>query len=312
MTAQPLALARANLPSIPTEPQAAPDLLQMATAAFLARYKPVTRKVYTTCLRNYFTWCRNNGLDPMAAGRPHIELFSRTLEQANYARTTRAKTISAIGLFYKFAVIDGYISVDPSLNVARPKWPQDSPTLGLTHLQFEAMLHTAKESENTNDFALVSMLGLLGLRCAEACNAKIEDLGEEHGHRVLSTLGKGDKKVLIPLAPAVARAIDRAVGERMSGYILLNTVGKKMDGRSMTIALKRIAKHAGVRTAKMHPHMLRHTFVTTMLDAGVDLRDVQIAARHADPRTTTRYDRARENLDRHANYRLAAFMAGAT
>lgn len=49
-----------------------------------------------------------------------------------------------------------------------------------------------------------------------------------------------------------------------------------------------------------------HTFVTTMLDAGVDLRDVQIAARHADPRTTMRYDRARKNLDRHPNYILAA------
>jgi site-specific recombinase XerD len=55
-----------------------------------------------------------------------------------------------------------------------------------------------------------------------------------------------------------------------------------------------------------------HTFVTTMLDAGVDLRDVQIAARHADPRTTKRYDRARQNLDRHPNYILAAFMASGT
>ncbi len=60
------------------------------------------------------------------------------------------------------------------------------------------------------------------------------------------------------------------------------------------------------------PHMLRHTFVTTMLDAGVDLRDVQIAARHADPRTTMRYDRARKNLDRHPNYILAAYMASGT
>ena len=56
----------------------------------------------------------------------------------------------------------------------------------------------------------------------------------------------------------------------------------------------------------------RHRFVTTMLDAGVDLRDVQIAARHADPRTTMRYDRARQNLDRHPNYILAAFMASGT
>ena len=54
------------------------------------------------------------------------------------------------------------------------------------------------------------------------------------------------------------------------------------------------------------------TYVTTMLDAGVDLRDVQIAARHADPRTTMRYDRARTNLDRHPNYILAAYMSSAT
>jgi hypothetical protein len=58
--------------------------------------------------------------------------------------------------------------------------------------------------------------------------------------------------------------------------------------------------------------LLRHTYVTTMLDAGADLRDVQIAARHADPRTAMRYDLARQNLDRHPNYILAAYMASGT
>ena len=58
------------------------------------------------------------------------------------------------------------------------------------------------------------------------------------------------------------------------------------------------------------PHSLRHSFITAALDAGVPLRDVQIAARHADPRTTTRYDRARHNLDRHAGYVVTAFIAG--
>ena len=84
-----------------------------------------------------------------------------------------------------------------------------------------------------------------------------------------------------------------------------------MDRHAATRRLRRLAQASGLR-AKLDPHMLRHTFVTTMLDAGVDLRDVQIAARHADPRTTMRYDRARTNLDRHPNYILAAFMASGT
>ncbi|WP_442788418.1 tyrosine-type recombinase/integrase [Dactylosporangium sp. NBC_01737] len=65
-----------------------------------------------------------------------------------------------------------------------------------------------------------------------------------------------------------------------------------MDRHAATRRLKHLAATAGVRMPRMHPHMLRHTFVTTMLDAGISLRDVQIAARHADPRTTMRYDRA--------------------
>jgi integrase len=77
-------------------------------------------------------------------------------------------------------------------------------------------------------------------------------------------------------------------------------------------AAVRQANTAGVPITRPHPHMLRHTFVTTMLDAGVDLRDVQIAARHADPPITMRYDRARKNLDRHPNYILAAYVPSGT
>src|SRR5262249_62082811 len=157
-----------------------------------------------------------------------------------------------------------------------------------------------------------AMLGLLGLRIFEATGADITDLGEEHGHRVLRVCGKGTKVVLIPLPPAVGRAIDWAAGTRNCGPILLNSHGARMDRHAATRRLRRLADAAGVQIARAHPHMLRHTFVTTMLDAGVDLRDVQIAARHADPRPTMRYDRARKNLDRHPNYILAAYMASGT
>jgi site-specific recombinase XerC len=81
----------------------------------------------------------------------------------------------------------------------------ESPTLGLIHLQLEAMLTAARQSPNIDDFALVTMLGLLGLRIFEATGANIEALEEVHGHRVLRVLGKGDKIALVPLPPALGR-----------------------------------------------------------------------------------------------------------
>jgi integrase/recombinase XerD len=141
---------------------------------------------------------------------------------------------------------------------------------------------------NLYDFALVAMLGLLGLRIFQATSADIADLGEEHGHRVLRVCGKGTKIVLVPLPPAVGRAIDRAAGSRARGPILLNIRGTRMDRHAATRRLRHLAESAGIQVARAHPHMLRHSFVTTMLDADADLRDVQIAARHSDPRTTMR------------------------
>ncbi|MEA2023485.1 MAG: tyrosine-type recombinase/integrase [Actinomycetota bacterium] len=63
---------------------------------------------------------------------------------------------------------------------------------------------------------------------------------------------------------------------------------------------------------RINPHSLRHWFITAALDAGVPLRDVHEAASHADPRTTTRYDRARRSLDRHATHIVATLVAGAS
>jgi integrase/recombinase XerD len=233
-------------------------------------------------------------------------------ETRRYNPSTVSRRIAVVAGFYRTCVIDAVLSHSPVEHVRRPNVPAESPTLGLTHLQFEAMLATSRASANVNDFALVAMLGLLGLRIFEACGASISDLGEEHGHRVLRVNGKGGKVVLTPLPPAVARAIDRAVDGRGDGPILRTSRGTRMDRHCATRRLHHLAETGGVHAARMHPHMLRHTFVTTMLDAGVDLRDVQIAARHADPRTTMRYDRARKNLDRHPNYILAAYMASGT
>jgi site-specific recombinase XerD len=107
----------------------------------------------------------------------------------------------------------------------------------------------------------------------------------------------------------VARTIDLVAGERQSGPLLLTQVGNRLNRHAATRIVRRLAKGAGI-TKRISPHSLRHSFITAALDAGVSLRDVQIAARHADPRTTTRYDRSKNNLDRHASYIVNAFVAG--
>jgi integrase/recombinase XerD len=288
-------------------------LLRAAISAYLGRYRGETRLHAESDLRVFLRWCTDQDLDPLAATRVDIERYVRWLQDVRrYQRSTVSRRLSIVVGFYRVCVIDQVLAHSPADYVRRPTVPAESPTLGLGHLQFEALITTARLSPNPNDFALVALLGLLGLRIFEACGASIADLGEEHGHRVLRVRGKGSKIALVPLPPAVARAIDRAVDGRVEGPILRNTLGARMDRHTATRRLKHLATTAGVRMPRMHPHMLRHTFVTTMLDAGVSLRDVQIAARHADPRTTMRYDRARKNLDRHPNYILAAYMASGT
>jgi len=287
--------------------------LRVAVAAYLARFKGQSRLHSESDLRAFLTWLSERGLDPLQAKRPHIELYLRWMQEVGgYKPSTVSRRLSVVAGFYRTCVVDGVLEHSPADYVRRPRVSTESPTLGLNHLQFEAMLSASRDSTNPNDFALVTMLGLLGLRIFEATGADVEALSEVHGHRVLRVHGKGDKIALVPLPPAVSRAIDRAVGERLSGPILRSRTGSRMDRHCATRRLRALAQLAGVSTARMHPHMLRHTFVTTMLDAGVDLRDVQIAARHADPRTTMRYDRARKNLDRHPNYVLAAYMASGT
>jgi site-specific recombinase XerD len=204
--------------------------------------------------------------------------------------------------FYRVCVIDQILLHSPADYVRRPTVPAESPTLGLGHLQFEALITTARLSTNPNDFALIALLGLLGLRIFEACGASIK----EHGHRVLRVRGKG---VLVPLPPAVARAIDRAVDDRTSGPILRNILGARMDRHAATRRLKHLAHAAGTRMPRMHPHMLRHTFVTTLVSACATCRSPPATPTHAPLCATTAPART---STRHANYILAAYLASGT
>ncbi len=205
-------------PVLSVHPVPSTDQLRLAVAAYLARFTGSSRYHTESDLRCYLAWCAERGLDPLAAHRPHLELYIRWMQEIRRLKpSTVSRRFSVTAGFYRTCVIDGLLEHSPAEHVRRPSVPPESPTLGFTHLQFEALLTAARQSANPCDFALVAMLGLLGLRIFEATGADIADLGEEHGHRVLRVCGKGTKIVLIPLPPAVGRAIDRAIGTRIMG-----------------------------------------------------------------------------------------------
>jgi integrase len=287
---------------------------ELAAAGYLARYRGSTRETYRVSLKLLFDWCGGLGVDVLdGMRRPVLELFARYLEdERRNSPATVAHHLSIIRGFYSFAEIDGYIDRSPAAHIRMPRVFQDeSRTMGLDRMELGAVIQCARAS-SPSDAALVTLMGMLGLRVSEACNVRIEDYQDiERGHRVLRLVGKGGKPATIPLPVPVLRALDAAAGDRTSGPLLLrNKSGKPVNRKSAALTVARLCRKAGIKK-NVTPHGLRHSFVTAALDAGVPLRDVQVAARHSDPRITARYDRARHNHDRHASHVVAAFLAGA-
>jgi integrase/recombinase XerD len=276
-------------------------------AAFLLGYGPSTREAYGRDLRAWATWLAEQGIQPLDAHRAHVELWARGIEEAGRAPATVARRLAAIAGFYEYAVDEGLIDRSPVSRVRRPRVSNDSPRLGLDRDETTAFLHAAEEG-GARDYALACLLALNGLRISEALSLEVEDLGEQRGHRTVQLRRKGGKKQLAPLAPRTAEAIDRLIAGKEAGPVFSTRSGRRLDRHAAQKVVRRLARQAGI-TKAVSPHTLRHAFVTTALDAGVPLRDVQDAAGHADPRTTRRYDRGRYSLDRHATYAVAAAVA---
>jgi len=236
------------------------DEARLAIAGFLARYSGPTRVSYTTDLRQYFAWCAQHDLEVFAARRGHIELYARTMEERGLARSTIGRRLSTVAGFYRFAVIDGTIEASPAEYVRRPKIDTESATLGLDRMELGAFIAQGMAG-SVVDQALACLLGLLGLRISEALNIDIDDLGIERGHRTVTVLGKGSKLAVIPLPPRVARAVDLATGQRVSGPLLLGRSGQRLNRQAATRIVTRLAKQAGVNK-HISPHSLRHSFIT--------------------------------------------------
>lgn len=296
---------------LPFQP-ASMSTAQLAAVSYLARYSGHTHALYAYQLREWFSWCEVPGLDPRAAvQRAHVELYIRHLGDRGLMDSSVVTMMHGVRGFFRFAHIDGLIPSDPALYARQPKVHRDeSRTQGLDRLELIRFLQVA-QTITVHHGALAYLLGINALRASEAAAVRIDDYAETlRGHRVLHLVGKGNKPATMPITVPVLRVLEACRGERTSGPLILRPLtGNPIDRRDVYRMVARVAKAAGI-PRHISPPSLRHAAITNALDAGVPLRDAQILARHADPRTTEHYDRARGNLDRHGVHFLSAYVAG--
>jgi integrase/recombinase XerD len=301
-----------------------PDRDRLLAAAWLATYRSArTRRAYAGDLAAWLDWLREVGVDVLDARRVHVDLWVRQLLDAGAAASSTARRLSALSSWYRHLVEHDLLAANPAAAVRRPAVdPDHTATVGLDRDQARAFLAAADADRGParlRTAAAARLLLHIGLRVDELAAADVADLGHDRGHRVLTVTRKGGRRATVVLPPATAAALDayltdrsgRTTGGRLAdGPLLATASGGRLDQAALWRLVRRLARAAGIPSwARLSPHSLRHTAITLALDAGAHLRDVQDFAGHRDPRTTRRYDRARDTLDRNAAYALTAYLA---
>ena len=275
---------------------------------------PATRAAYRADLMAWLGFLAEHGLEPLQADRGTVDAWRLTMEADPSPATGRplspatiARRLSTLRSFYDYAEDLGLIGRNPAAKAKAPRASSESPTLGLDRGQALAFLDAAK-ADGPLTFTLAVTLLYLGLRVSEALALDVTDLQAERGHTVARVHGKGGKLGTVAVPPFVAEVLAAWLDGRTSGPVFTTEAGERLDRHAAAYRVRKAARAAAI-PGRITPHSLRHTAATLSLDAGVPLHKVQDFLRHADPKTTRRYDRARQALDGHAAYGLAGYLA---
>lgn len=291
------------------------DPADMVAVSFLAQYpNPNTRSAYMTDLRIFFAWSARIGVHPLAMKRVHLQAFASHLStERNNGPASVSRRIGTVAGYYSTAVLDEVLEHSPCHHIKTPKI-QDDPAkrTWLTRWELGAVMRCARESRQPADWALVTLLGTLGMRVQAACDVRLEDLtADPTGYRYLHTIGKGGKASLKVLPIPTWRAIDLARGDRATGQLLLRRDASPMTRRSAARVVTRLCQAAGV-DKNITPHSFRRSFATLALQAGVPIEVVQFDMDHESTRTTLHYNRLGVEAHARASHTVAALLASAS
>jgi integrase/recombinase XerD len=236
---------------------------------------------------------RKQGLKDI--GRGDIVDFLASLYKRGLDSRSVARHLVTIRNFFRFALIEEYVTDDPSATIESPKFRQSLPDF----LSIEEVNQLLRQPDRNavvglRDQAMIELVYSCGLRVSELCSLRVADIDMQAG--CLRCIGKGNKERLVPVGREALKAVGEYLSksrpellkEASSPHLFLNQKGRRLNRIVFWKILGEYGRKAGLRKV-LTPHMLRHSFATHLLDRGADLRSVQMMLGHSDISTTQIY-----------------------
>lgn len=258
----------------------------------LTAASPHTVSAYLSDVNLFIEWVgRQSIITPNAVTKDVVRQYIGFLTTMKMAKRTTGRKLAALRRYFGWLARDQQISVDPTTGVRTPSDTGRLPKV-LTKEQLGALLHT----DNTDlpdwkiarDTAVIELLYGSGLRVSELCSLDVDSVNVKQ--LAVSVMGKGGKERRVPVGEPSLVALKQWVALRIEVVANSETVALFVNSRGTRLGTRDVRRIIDARSlAPTHPHALRHTYATHLLDNGADLRAVQELLGHADVATTQRY-----------------------
>ncbi len=277
--------------------------LEAFLALSAARLAPRTVEAYRRDLTGLAGWL---GRPLASVTTEELERWVAELRAAGLSPATIARRIASLRSLFRHLVLIGTVSENPAAELELPRRIRKLPRT-LSPGEAERLIDAAAGTtpRALRDRALVELLYGAGLRVSEAVS--LDRAGVDLDQRLVRTIGKGGKERVVPVGRQAVEALRRYLARgrphldrRHRPELFLNAQGGPLTRAGAFLILRRLAAKAGLEPERVHPHLLRHSFATHLLEGGADLRSVQEMLGHADLSTTELYthvtDRRRREI----------------
>ncbi len=254
-----------------------------------------TLKAYTDDLQKLSDFAASENIQLTEVRLENLQNFAAQLIDLGISPRSLGRILSGVRAFYKFLLVDGYIADDPTELLEWPKIGEHLPdVLSVKEVDMLEDAVDLTKWEGQRNRAIIEVLFSCGLRVSELVNMQISNIYKKE--KFIRITGKGDKERLVPISDSALKELDywfvdrnhMKIKQGEEDYVFLNRRGARLTRAMIFTIVKRLAAEAGIRKS-ISPHTLRHSFATSLLEGGANLRAIQEMLGHESIGTTQIY-----------------------